>query len=72
MNEYEKKFEENGVILLKHAWTAEAIDNVKKEYESLDNSLVRKEIIKNEPVIVFWKHVVGEQKRICTFREFST
>ena len=72
MNEHEKKFKEDGVILFKNAWPTEAIERVKKEYESLDNSLVRKEIIKDEPIIVFWKHVVGEQKRICTFREFST
>ena len=72
MNEYEKNFEKNGVILLKDAWTSEAMDKVRKEYESLDNSLVRKEIIKDEPIIVFWKHVMGEQKRICTFGEFPT
>ena len=72
MNEHEKNFEKNGVILLKDAWKSETIDKVRKEYESLDNSLVRKEIIKDEPIIVFWKHVMGEQKRICTFGEFST
>jgi len=72
MNEHEKKFKEDGVILFKNAWTTEAIERVKKEYEILDNNLVRKEIVKEEPIIVFWKHVLGEQKRICTFGEFST
>jgi hypothetical protein len=72
MNEHEIKFKEDGVILFKNAWATEAIEKVKKEYETLDNSLVRKEIIKDEPIIVFWKHVIGEQKRIFTFGEFST
>ena len=69
MNEHEKNFEENGVILFKDAWTSEAMDKVRKEYESLDNSLVRKEIIKDEPIIVFWKHVIGQQKRIWSKKE---
>jgi len=29
--------------------------------------LTNKEIFKNKPVIVFWKHLVGEQKRIAAF-----
>jgi len=29
--------------------------------------LTNKEIFKNKPVIVFWKHLVGKQKRIAAF-----
>ena len=31
MNEHEKKFKEDGVILFKNAWPTEAIERVKKE-----------------------------------------
>jgi len=71
MNEHEKLFDENGVILIKNAWEVEAIGSVKKEYEILDKSLVRKEIIKDEPIIVFWKHVVGEQKKFAPLENFQ-
>ena len=72
MNKIEKKFEEEGVVLIKNVWSIPEMDNIRKEYEYLNENLKRKEIIKNEPLIVFWNHVIGEQKRICTFREFPT
>jgi len=72
MSKEEKIFKENGVILLKNVWSSDLMEEIKKEYETLDKSLVRTEILKDEPLIVFWKHVVGEKKRICTFREFPT
>jgi ectoine hydroxylase-related dioxygenase (phytanoyl-CoA dioxygenase family) len=63
---------ENGVILVKNAWEKNDILDVSKEYDRLDQTLTNKEIIKDKPIIVFWKHVVGEQKRICTFDEFPS
>ena len=72
MNTIEKDFEKDGVILLKDVWKKSEMESIRKEYEFLDKNLKRKEIIKDEPIIVFWKHVVGEQKRICTFGEFPT
>ena len=65
-------FDRDGVILLKEVIQAEAITAVKNEYEKLSKTLTRREILKDEPLIVFWRHVVGEKKRLCTFGEFPT
>jgi ectoine hydroxylase-related dioxygenase (phytanoyl-CoA dioxygenase family) len=72
MNEIEKNFQNNGVVLLKNVWSKPEMDAIRLEYEELDQNLERQDILKDEPVIVFWKHVVGEKKRICTFKEFPS
>lgn len=66
------ELEKNGVILVKNVWDKSEIADVSKEYDYLDETLTNKEIIKDKPIIVFWKHVVGEQKRICTFDQFPS
>ena len=48
------------------------MDDVKNEYDKLDKDLTRREILKDQPIIIFWRHVIGEQKRLCTFKEFPT
>ena len=37
---------------------------------SLFINLQNKEIYKDRPLIVFWKHVLGGQKRVCGFEDF--
>ena len=69
---FKNELNKDGVILVKNAWDKKDLIEVSKEYDHLDNTLTNKEIIKDKPIIVFWKHVVGEQKRICTFDEFPT
>ena len=72
MKDLKKKYEDDGVILVKNAWTSEDVSLLMQEYDKLDKTLTNKEIHKEEPIIVFWKHVQGEQKRISTFKEFPT
>jgi len=72
MSNYYNDFERDGVILLKDVLPSEAILAVRDEYDKLDKELTNREILKDEPLIVFWKHVVGEQKRICSFKSFPT
>ena len=62
----------NGVVLVKNAWKKEDISTISKDYDQLDATLTNKDIVKEKPIIVFWKHVIGEQKRICTFDEFPS
>ncbi len=66
------KLEQEGVVLIKDTFIKDDINEISLEYDRLDKSLENKEIIKDRPIIVFWKHVIGEQKRICTFDEFPT
>ena len=68
---YKTELIDNGVVLVKNAWVESDLAAVAKDYNNLDQSLTNKEIVKDKPIIVFWKHVVGEQKRICTFEEFG-
>ena len=68
----EEKLNNDGVIILKNVIPDQYIDNVREEYDILDESLTSTEIVKDKPLIVFWKHVVGETKRITTFEEFPT
>jgi ectoine hydroxylase-related dioxygenase (phytanoyl-CoA dioxygenase family) len=72
MSNIELNFEKNGVVLLKDVLEQKEMNSIREEYEKLDKDLSRKDIIKDKPIIVFWKHVIGEQKRICTFEEFPT
>lgn len=69
---YKKELEDKGVVLVKNAWSKSDLENISNEYNRLDQTLTNKVIIKDKPVIVFWKHVIGEQKRICTFDEFPS
>lgn len=61
---------ENGVTLMKGVIPDEALQDVRPQYDKLDKELTRTEIAKDRPLIVFWRHVVGEQKRIGHFDEF--
>ena len=70
MNDNYKVLKEDGVVLTKDFFNEKEISAVREEYDQLDKSLTNKEIYKEKPIIVFWKHVKGEQKRIATFDEF--
>lgn len=62
----------NGVVLLKNGLEISAIDQLRDEYDDLDNTLSNTEIPKGEPIVVFWTHVKGKQKRITTLNQFPT
>ena len=64
------KLNENGVVLLKQILPDSIMTSVRDEYDVLDQQLTRNEIVTDRPLIVLWKHVVGEQKRIGHFDEF--
>jgi len=68
----EKSLSDDGVIVLKNVIPDDYINNVREEYDILDASLNTAEIVKDKPLIIFWKHVIGETKRITTFDEFPT
>jgi len=63
-------FQKDGVVLLKDCLPKDLITKVSSEYFNLDKNLQNREIYKDRPLIVFWRHVVGEQKRICGFEDF--
>ncbi len=65
-----EKFEQDGVVLLKGILPDEALSPVRAQYDQLDKSLTRTEIDRDKPLVVFWRHVVGEHKRIVHFEEF--
>ena len=75
-NEYDEnvgvELVENGVVLLKQVIPDSIVISVKGEYDVLDQQLTRTEIATDRPLIVFWNHVVGEQKRIGHFDEFPS
>jgi ectoine hydroxylase-related dioxygenase (phytanoyl-CoA dioxygenase family) len=65
-----QKLDQDGVVLLKGILPDEPLAKVRSEYDQLDQTLTRTDIAKDRPLIVFWRHVVGEQKRIGHFDEF--
>ena len=69
---YLESLKKDGVVLVKDAWPEDEIKKISADYNKIDLSLKNKDIPKDKPIIVFWKHVVGEQKRICTFDEFPS
>lgn len=74
INKYKKNltnsYEKDGVILIKDVLLDSIIEDVRNEYDKLDRTLTNQEILFDEPLIVFWKHVAGEQKRIASFKDF--
>lgn len=72
MSSAENFLEKDGVVLLKHVLTDESMFQVRNEYDLIDKTLTRTEIEKGKPLIVFWKHVVGENRRIALFDEFPS
>lgn len=72
MNDIYKTLKKDGVVLTKDFFNESEISKVRNEYDRLDKSLTNKEIYKEKPIIVLWKHVQGEQKRIASFDEFPS
>ena len=64
------QLEQDGVVLLKDQFPESLFTAIRSEYDALDCTLTRTEILKDKPIIVLWKHVIGEQKRIAHFEEF--
>ena len=69
---FKNQLDNDGVVLIKDVWKKNDIEEISHEYDQLDKNLTNREIVKDKPIIVFWKHVVGEQKRICTFEQFPS
>lgn len=63
------ELEENGVVLLRDVIGYE-IDQVRAEYDRTEPLIGPLAELPNRPVVVLWKHVVGEQKRVATLLEF--
>ena len=66
------ELDENGVVLLKQVLPDSIMNSVREEYDVLDQKLTRTDIATDRPLIVFWKHVIGEQKKIGHFDEFPS
>lgn len=72
MTHYEAELAQNGVVLLKNCVPQEVMSSVRLEYEVLDGKVVRTEIERDKPIIVLWRHVEGEQKRLTNFEEYPS
>lgn len=70
IKEHAQKFTDDGVTLLKAVIDPEIIESVRERYETLNETLTNRDIPRDRPCIVFWRHVEGEQKRIGIFDEF--
>lgn len=64
--------DQDGVVLLSNCIDRNMIEDVHKQYNFLDQHISRTEIEKDKPIVVFWRHVAGEQKRLTNFEEFPT
>ena len=53
MNKIEKKFEEEGVVLIKNVWSIPEMDNIRKEYEYLVGKAIINIIDSDEDTVVF-------------------
>jgi ectoine hydroxylase-related dioxygenase (phytanoyl-CoA dioxygenase family) len=65
-----EKFTEDGVALMNGVIDNDIITSVRERYETLNETLTNRDIPRDRPCIVFWRHVEGEQKRIGVFDEF--
>jgi len=67
---YEEQLEREGVILLPAVLDDQFLDAVRAEYDYLDATLTGVDEITKEPLVVFWRHVEGEQKRTVSLTHF--
>ena len=67
---FKNQLDNDGVILVKDVWKKNDIEEISDEYDQLDKNLTNREIVKDKPIIVFWKHVVGEQKEYALLNNF--
>lgn len=65
-----EEFEKNGVVLLKNVFLDSEIETIRNKYDLLNNSIEGLDDTKTEPLVVFWKHVVGETKRTLRLSKF--
>lgn len=62
--------ERDGVMLLRGVLPSVGIDKLRSEYDRLDKSISGLDDTVTEPLVVFWKHVVGETKRTIGLSKF--
>lgn len=67
MVNYNKVLDEDGVALISNCIGLDIMEAVRLEYDEINEKAVRTQIEKDKPVIVLWKHVVGESKRLTNF-----
>lgn len=60
---------EDGVVLIENCIPKDLIDKTRSEYDDVEKRLTRTEIPTDVPIVVFWRHVMGDTKRIATFQE---
>lgn len=65
-----KILEDEGVVLLRNIFKDDKINKLRLEYDEIDSNLENTDIPKNEPIVVFWTHVKGKQKRIVKLNNF--
>ena len=66
-----RMLDNDGVVLIQDCFKSKEISNLKSEYDQWNETLSSTDIPKNEPIVVFWTHKKGEQKRILPLRSFS-
>lgn len=62
-------FDKDGVILLKDVINSGRAQSVRDEYEKVSATLENRDIPKDRPCIVYWRHVEGERKRVGNYQE---
>jgi ectoine hydroxylase-related dioxygenase (phytanoyl-CoA dioxygenase family) len=66
---FEEAVRQDGVVLAKNILEKELIDKVRDEYDRIDKNLKNKDVYKHQPIVVFWTHKEGEQKRIAKLKD---
>ncbi|MAI83620.1 MAG: hypothetical protein CMM91_01630 [Rickettsiales bacterium] len=72
MTEILSTFNRDGVALIKNCLDDSYINPLRDEYNKLNDNVTNIDIPMNEPIVVLWTHVQGEQKRIVSLKDFPT
>ena len=68
---YEEQLERDGVIFLPRVIDNNTLNAIRAEYDALDASLTGMDETTLQPLVVFWRHVEGEQKRTVGLEHFQ-
>ena len=67
-----QELDKDGVSLIRNCLDLGLLDALRTEYDEHDEKLDSAEIPKDKPIVVFWTHVQGKQKRILELENFPS
>lgn len=67
-----EKFYEDGFLVLKNFIEVDLINQIREEWDFFHKANLETKSVNDEPLVVFWRHVPGDKKKLRPIREFPS